>query len=209
MAKKQKKFYVVWKGHKPGVFETWAECQKQVSGFSGAEYKSFLTKTAAWEAYKSQSKNFIGKPVARSGSSRRKIGQPIMESISVDAACDGAPGNLEYQGVDTKTGKLLFAEGPFPEGTNNVGEFLALVRAAYELKKQGSEKPIYSDSRTALAWVRNKKANTKLAKTGRNDELFRRIANAEKWLAENEISNPILKWETEAWGEIKADYGRK
>ena len=38
-----KKYYAVKKGRKTGVFDTWGECQKQVSGFSGAEFKSFGT----------------------------------------------------------------------------------------------------------------------------------------------------------------------
>ena len=44
------KFYAVRKGRKTGVFLTWVECQKQVNGFSGPEYKSFPTREAA-EAY--------------------------------------------------------------------------------------------------------------------------------------------------------------
>ena len=38
-----KKYYAVRTGRKTGVFMTWAECQKQVTGFSGAEFKSFST----------------------------------------------------------------------------------------------------------------------------------------------------------------------
>jgi ribonuclease HI len=42
-----KKFYAVKKGYKTGVFATWDECKKQVSGFSGAVYKSFKTELEA------------------------------------------------------------------------------------------------------------------------------------------------------------------
>jgi ribonuclease HI len=35
------------------------------------------------------------------------------------------------------------------------------------------------------------------------------MERAEKWLLSNEFSNEILKWETKAWGEIPADFGRK
>ena len=35
----KKKIYAVRKGHKTGLFATWAECQKAVSGYSGAEFR--------------------------------------------------------------------------------------------------------------------------------------------------------------------------
>ena len=38
-----KKVYAVRKGKKTGLYTTWAECQKQISGFSGAEFKGFAT----------------------------------------------------------------------------------------------------------------------------------------------------------------------
>ena len=211
MAKTQKKYYVVWQGRKTGIFETWAECSAQVSGYPGARYKSFLSRAEAVHAFGGNSRDFIGQgtPTRTARAAKAKIGQPILDSISVDAACNGSPGTLEYRGVDTATGKVLFAKGPFRQGTNNVGEFLAIVHAAALLKQTGDQRPIYSDSRTALSWVRKKKANTNLARTTANKQLFALIDKAEAWLQENPIENRVLKWETEAWGEIAADYGRK
>ena len=107
------------------------------------------------------------------------------------------------------TGKVVFKQGPFEDGTNNVGEFLAIVAAATYLKSNGSKVPIYSDSATAMAWVRKKYANTKLVRTRKNEPLFVLIRKAEAWLHENPIHNRILKWQTKAWGEIAADFGRK
>ena len=43
----KKKIYAVRKGHKTGVFSTWAECQKATAGYSGAEFKSFTDKAEA------------------------------------------------------------------------------------------------------------------------------------------------------------------
>ncbi len=212
MAKKQKKFYVVWKGRKTGVFDTWAECSEQVSGFKDARFKSFLTLEEAKRAYGGESQDFIGKSNFTGSKPKaisKNIGEPIWESISVDAAWSTATLEMEYQGVETATGKLLFREGPFRDATNNIGEFLAIIHAATYLKKQNSTIPIYTDSKTALAWVRKKKANTKLAPTANNEKLFQLIARAENWLWENTIPNKILKWETRAWGEIAADFGRK
>jgi ribonuclease HI len=133
----------------------------------------------------------------------------IPESLSVDAACSGNPGIMEYRGVETGTGREIFHVGPFNPATNNIGEFLALVHGLALLKQQNLELPIYSDSTTALAWVRKKKCNSKLERTNTNQEVFDLIQRAEKWLRLNDYKNPVLKWETERWGEIPADFGRK
>ena len=111
--------------------------------------------------------------------------------------------------MDTKTRAQLFHKGPFPSGTNNIGEFLALVHALALMKQKGSDLPIYTDSMTALAWLRTGKSKTKIEKTDKNAVLFDLLTRAEKWLAENKYTNKVLKWETEVWGEIPADFGRK
>jgi ribonuclease HI len=117
---------------------------------------------------------------------------------------------MEYRGVDTKTGMQLFHQGPFKRGTNNIGEFLALVHALALLQKENRPNlPIYSDSRIAIGWVKRKKANTKLKKGADNSILFQLMNRAETWLENNSFTNPIYKWETKEWGEIPADFGRK
>jgi len=116
---------------------------------------------------------------------------------------------MEYRGVYTKTGEEIFRQGPFKEGTNNIGEFLALVHGLAFLKQMNSSLPIYTDSKTALAWVKAKKAKTKLEKSGVNATLFELVSRAEVWLQQNEYTTEILKWETSVWGEIPADFGRK
>ncbi|HQF11461.1 MAG TPA: viroplasmin family protein [Paludibacteraceae bacterium] len=206
------KFFVVWKGKQPGIYSSWEECKRQVHQFEGALFKGFATEEEAKKAFESLPWKYIGtrnntqnKPSGK----KTPIGQPIMESISVDAACSGNPGLLEYRGVYTKTGKEIFHQGPFRNGTNNIGEFLAIVHALALMKQNNSQLPLYSDSRTALKWVKQKKANTKLEKNEENKSLFELIERAEKWLQNNDYSTPLLKWETEAWGEIPADFGRK
>ena len=139
----------------------------------------------------------------------KKIGQPNYNSISVDAASSGNPGKMEYRGVDTKTKKQLFIQGPFEEGTNNIGEFLALVHGLALLKKNKSDRILYTDSRTAMSWVKKKKCNTKLERNKKNEALFELIERAVNWLKENTYATTIVKWETKAWGEIPADFGRK
>ncbi|MFD2100041.1 viroplasmin family protein [Flagellimonas iocasae] len=211
MAKKQK-FYVVWKGKHPGIFETWDDCKAQIEGFKGAQYKSFVTFDEAKKAYNSNYLEYKGKSKGKSELSPEellKIGDPNYNSIAVDAASSGNPGKMEYRGVDTKTKKVLFHQGPFQQGTSNVGEFLALVHGLAFLKKQNSDRILYSDSRIAIGWVRKGKCGTKLNKGAKNAVLFELIERAEDWLKKNRYTTPIVKWETKAWGEIPADFGRK
>ena len=144
-----------------------------------------------------------------SSSEKNKYGSPNLESISVDAACSGNPGKMEYRGVLTHNKKEIFRKGPYERGTNNIGEFLALVHGLAHLKQQGSTIPIYSDSRTAMAWVRKKKHNSKHPRSTKNTELYGLVDRAEKWLRTNTYPNEILKWPTKEWGEIPADFGRK
>ncbi|MCH5177762.1 MAG: ribonuclease H [Prevotellaceae bacterium] len=131
------------------------------------------------------------------------------EAIAVDAACSGNPGPMEYRGVHLPSGKQIFHFGPV-QGTNNIGEFLAIVHALALLKQRNlPTMTIYSDSRTAQIWVQKRKCKTTLQRTPENAELFGIIERAERWLQTNTYSNPILKWDTENWGEIPADFGRK
>ena len=210
MPKPKLKYYVVWKGKETGIFDSWDKCKRQIEGFTGAQYKSFKTKQAAESAFNKSPKDFIGKDTFESELSPEqlaKIGKPIWESVSVDAAFDGDV--MEYKGVYTKTKQELFKMGPFEGATNNIGEFLAIVHALGYLQKQKSAAPVYSDSIIAIHWVKTHKANTKLKATSENKSLFYLIERAEKWLKENKYPNRLLKWETKAWGENPADFGRK
>ncbi len=207
------KYYVVWKGYAPGVYDSWEECKQQIEGYQGAQYKSYNSKLSAVNAFREGFKEQKGvlESLAdaideNSGVSRKYL----KDSIAVDASCMGNPGLMEYRGVYVKTGEELFRVGPFQDGTNNIGEFLALVHVLAFLKNKGMDNmPIYSDSVNAMLWVRKKKCNTKLERTGRNDKVFELIERAEKWLKTHTWKNPVYKWETKVWGEIPADFGRK
>jgi ribonuclease HI len=195
------------------VFESWDDCKAQIKDYQGAQYKSFATFEAAKAALKGNYKDYVGKNKTfkseLSPVQLQKIGQPNYHSIAVDAASSGNPGIMEYRGVDTKTKKQLFIQGPFEEGTNNIGEFLALVHGLAFLKKHQSDRIIYTDSRTALSWVKKKTCNTKLARNAKNEALFELVDRAVDWLKKNTYTTVIVKWETKAWGEIPADFGRK
>jgi ribonuclease HI len=205
----KQKYYVVWRGRKPGIFTSWAEAEEQVKGFAAAQYKSFETRKEAEAAYQSEYAAYKGKPASQ-GKWREASVKPILPSISVDAACNGSPGQLEYRGVYTDSQEEIFRVGPFPDGTNNVGEFLAIVHALTWLEKHGRQLPVYSDSRNAISWVYTGECKTQLKHTPLNGPLFAIIHSAENWLAENELrDDTVLKWDTELWGENPADFGRK
>ncbi len=208
-AKKKQKYYVVWEGFKPGIYTDWDEAKKQITGAIKPIYKTFGSKEIAEKAFKEGPENYKGKDFRKtknlSVEELERIGQPIPESLSVDAAANSRTGVFEYQGVITDSKTLVFHAGPFQNGSNNVGEFLAIVHALAYLKKSRSDLPIYTDSRTAMAWVRNKKAKTLVT----NPKTLQLVKRAENWLKNNTWNNPILKWETKVWGEIPADFGRK
>jgi ribonuclease HI len=205
----KKKYYVVWKGRKTGIFTSWAECEKQVKGFTAAEYKAFDSLKEAESAFKSEYEAYKGK-TASLGRWKDASVKPILPAICVDAACSGSPGKMEYRGVFLETGKEFFRIGPFPDGTNNVGEFLAIVHALTWLMKHDKEMPVYSDSENAISWVFTGECRTNLKHTPRNTPIFVLIKSAENWLAENELrDDAVLKWETNLWGENPADFGRK
>ncbi len=206
-----KKWYVVWAGHTPGVYDNWDECRAQTEGFNRARYKSFTSESDARRAYEDGANVFYRKAYAGTeGSDGTPAKGPIWDSLSVDAACSGNPGPMEYRGVLTASKAEVFRVGPLEGGTNNIGEFLAIVHALALLEKMKRPHfPIYTDSMTAISWVRKKKCKTLLARTDKNAPIFDLIERAEQWLATHPITNPIYKWNTIEWLEIPADFGRK
>lgn len=247
------KYYVVWKGYAPGVYDSWEEAEIQVSGYPDASFRSFKTQEAAIEAFRegfdregllqevnkqvrkmqeegvaiewdpSKASSSAAKPIASDSQpqapaqpatpAKKKIvieaPQYIVDSLAVDAACSGNPGPMEYRGVLVRTGQTIFKVGPLQGGTNNIGEFLAIVHALALQEKQGTRLPIYSDSLNAQAWVRQCVCKTTLKETDENTAIFDLIHRAEVWLRTHQFRLPIYKWETKQWGEIPADFGRK
>lgn len=212
------KFYVVWKGRQTGVFETWDECKAQIHAFAGAVYKSFRTREDAETYFQGESRAVIGKEIfKKKGADKAELtaeqklglGEPILASISVDGAWNTGTGVVEYQGVRTDTGEVLFHQGPFEDGTINMVEFLGIVHALAYCKQQNLSLPVYSDSKTAISWVRRQVAATKHPPSEQNTRLFELLERAVMWLKSNEYTSQVLKWETRGWGENPADFGRK
>ena len=205
----KKKFYVVWNGLTPGIYRSWDDCQAQIKGVKGAVYKSFDSKEEAERAYASPAYAYMKKKTDTPTYTLDTLPSVVERyALAVDAACSGNPGPMEYRGVYLGDGTERFHFGPV-HGTNNIGEFLAIVHALAMLDKQGLKMTIYSDSRTAISWVRKKCCKTQLERTEETELLFQLIERAEAWLKTHRITIPIVKWETELWGEVPADFGRK
>ena len=218
----KQKYYVVWAGRVPGVYDNWSDCEEQILNFPGAKYKGFASAAAAAKAFRggdddsnpadlgscliAAADKRVAMPDAPAYRSTPDIDQTAW---AVDASCQGNPGIMEYRGVELATGRELFKVGPFQDGTNNIGEFLAIVHALAEMTRRNEWHNIYSDSKTALAWVRNRQVKTQLKQTDRNAKLFELLGRGIVWIRSHSWPVKIMKWQTELWGEIPADFGRK
>jgi len=224
MAKKQK-YYVVWQGKRPGIYTDWETCKAQVVGVQGAQYKSFDTMAEAESALRMPYSSVVastaraaasaGTPsvlfVDENGMTALRPGTenpPVLDALAVDAACSGNPGVMEYQGVYIPTRTRVFHH-KHPKGTNNIGEFLALVHGLSYLKKHGLNQLIYTDSVNAMSWVRQRQCKSKLPVDAATADLWDYVHRAENWLKQNTFTTEIRKWDTDHWGEIPADFGRK
>ena len=224
MAKKQK-YYVVWQGKRPGIYTDWETCKAQVVGVQGAQYKSFDTMAEAESALRMPYSSVVAS-TARAAASAGTPGvlfvdengmtavrpgtenPPVLDALAVDAACSGNPGVMEYQGVYIPTRTRVF-HYKHPKGTNNIGEFLALVHGLSYLKKHGLKQLIYTDSVNAMSWVRQRQCKSKLPVDAATADLWDYVHRAENWLKQNTFTTEIRKWDTDHWGEIPADFGRK
>ena len=210
-----RKYYVVWAGHSTGIFDSWEECKAQISGFPGAKYRSFPSQEEAVKAYRGCPQDHLGLMRAMA---ERKTTEIVnyeafpeirLNAIAVDGACAGNPGKMEYRGVELMTGRELFHVGPFEQSTNNIGEFLAIVHALSLMFQRGERHTIYSDSVTGMAWVRNRKVKTQLTRNSKTEKSFQLMERALSWLNTHTVDVKIRKWDTDRWGEIPADFGRK
>lgn len=205
----KQKYYVVWDGVAPGIYTSWNDCLLQTKGYERAKYKSFDTREEAERAFARSPYEYIGRNAGKETVKPASYPDCVIDnSLAVDAACSGNPGAMEYRGVHVASRQEIFHFGPM-KGTNNIGEFLAIVHGLALLKQKGFDMPIYTDSVNAMKWVRDKKCKTKLPRTADTEQLFRIIERAENWLKENKYTTPVIKWQTKEWGEIPADFGRK
>ncbi|MBP3762454.1 MAG: ribonuclease H family protein [Bacteroidales bacterium] len=227
MAKKER-YYVVWQGHRPGIYTSWEQCSAQVKGVAGAQFKAFDTLSEAQAALRVPYSSVVAQGSKALGGLQRAAAPaalyiddsgmtavrpglekpPVLDALAVDAACSGNPGVMEYQGVYIPTRTRVF-HYKSPVGTNNIGEFLALVHGLSYLKKHGLKQILYTDSANAMSWVRQGVCKSKLPLSDATAPLWDFVHRAENWLKTNTYTTEIRKWDTDRWGEIPADFGRK
>jgi ribonuclease HI len=174
-----KKFYAVLKGHKVGIFSTWADCQASTKGYSGAAFKSFATKQEA--------DTYLGNTAARLGALPETLARTspktlptkstqvspatnnpdgltvllaykIPVQIYTDGACDPNPGSTGSGLVVYEYGKLTTLKYGYhsPHGTNNTAELIALreaIKLAHHYTEKGQPVEILSDSDYSLKAV--------------------------------------------------------
>lgn len=213
--KKRSKFYTVFRGFVPGVYETWEECQASTKGFSGASFASFKTRAEAEHALS------VGdlkkwREMEETLKKDRWMHSDVLKDgpcLVVDAACSGFPGPVEFRGVLLPSSAEAFRCGPFRNGSNNIGEFLAIVTGMRWLNERSLAIPIYSDSKCAIGWVTHRGVcNTSMDKADQSAEIRSELARAESWLRgpfAHKYIKLLRKWDTEELGEIPADFDRK
>lgn len=214
-----KKFYVVFEGRQPGIYTEWEDALEQVDHYPNPKFKGYSNQREATEAFRKYVEETdgvslgeiltIGSGAENESPSYADFPEIDLNGWAVDASCLGNPGVMEYRGVELATGNELFKVGPFQDATNNIGEFLAIVHALALQYKTGVRHTIYSDSLTGMSWVRNRRVKTTLQITERNRKVFELVARGLDWLRTHQWNVPVLKWQTEVWGEIPADFNRK
>jgi ribonuclease HI len=204
MKTQKKKYYAIIGGKDQGLhYDTWNNIELKVNGNSGVYSKCLEQDKIAAMDYFEKHKLAISEV-------KQDIKESTVVSIPehgnvVDGACNQNTGEFQYQVFDLNTQSIKHTSKPYLNGTNNIAEFFAIICALRAFAKTKSNYPIYSDSTTAIKWVKDRCCNTKV-----NDrELLMKISEQIEWLRSNNCPNPILKWETKIWGENPADFGRK
>lgn len=122
MAKRKSNFYAVKVGKQPGIYKTWDECKEQVSGFSGAVYKGFLTKKEAEEF-------LSGKSAVNARANKGSSVEDVDVTIYVDGSFDADTGVYGYGFV------AIFKDGTIKEfyGANNDADTARIRNVAGEM----------------------------------------------------------------------------
>lgn len=228
---------MVWKGFEPGIYQDWEDAKLQTEGYPQAKFKSFKTAEEAVAAFRAglkddskdlgallanaschtaqpaapgQGQETAGhRPEGSVNQSWRQFPEIDPDGWAVDASCLGNPGVMEYRCVSLKTGKEVFHMGPLAQGTNNIGEFLGIVHAMALMAKDHRWHTLYSDSTIAIGWAKKGMPRTTLTRNPANERIFELLGRAVIWLRNHRPECQLVKWNTEVWGEIPADFDRK
>ncbi|MFC3149787.1 viroplasmin family protein [Litoribrevibacter euphylliae] len=164
------KFYVVWKGRKPGIYTDWNSCKAQVDQFPGARYKSFKTKGEAEAAYKggssvSSSSSSAKKPAGNSHkSSVKTYSAQEVEAVAAhtkiftDGGCEPNPGEAGSGIAVYRANQIaeLWYGLYNPMGTNNTAELNALHQALIMAEQEVAQEhsvAIFCDSKYSIQCI--------------------------------------------------------
>lgn len=161
----KKKYYAVYKGRKPGIYNNWPEAKSQIDGFNGAVYKGFVTydEAAGW----------MKKPVIRKNPAKGALpenhgasGKPKPGEVTVytDGGSLGNPGPGGYGAVIMYEGKIIELSGGFRLTTNNRMELTGAIVALQNLPVKEKPVTLYTDSSYVVngitkGWAKKWRAN--------------------------------------------------
>lgn len=165
------KFYAVKIGRKTGIFKTWNECDKQVTRYKGAIFKSFVNKKDALNFVKSgNSLSLIKKPSKMSIQKPNKIYVDKYRHIYTDGSCSGNGSNDACAGIGVyfpwDTSKNI-SKKVIGKSTNNTAELGAILEALKNVDKE-DDILIHTDSMYSINTINGtwkRKANIQLLST--------------------------------------------
>ena len=174
-----KKYYVVWKGSKPGIYDSWPAAKEQTEGRADAQFMGFPSKAEAQAAYQSTytkalMRRSVNKTPSAHSSHATKINTPMGNHLSsnphgyngtadINIYCDGAcspnPGKSGtgiaiYESINDKTQLTSLWYGLYQaNGTNNTAELNGLLKSfeiAQQYIAQNKKVQVLSDSKYSI-----------------------------------------------------------
>jgi len=141
-----KKYYAVAKGRRPGIYYNWPDAKSQVEGFTGAIYKSFLTKNEAEQWLKNPVIKRSPAPGKREAEAKEHILGRDEVVIYTDGGSSGNPGPGGYGVVQIYKGRKKELTGGFRLTTNNRMELTGVIVALRNLEYKDVPVTVYTDS---------------------------------------------------------------
>lgn len=192
------KYYVVWRGHSPGIYENWNACKAQVKGFKYSYYRVFPTFKSANEAFGLSLTEFKRRQQFKENTFNLRPNSIVVSSKYEEK-------NMETVFTAFKVGdppEILFRTAICGKSTHNIVQFLALAASIKYCYENGLKSPIYSDNPVALKWIRDRKINSQVIRSDRNQEVFDLVDEAIYWLNCNSYNNQLIEWDVEKHGYL-------
>lgn len=143
-----KKYYAIACGRTPGIYDTWAAAQAQVTGYPGAKFKGFPTRKEAEAWIKNPTYSRTPGKTARSAGPSIEDTSPGNGEVTIytDGGARFNPGPGGYGIVQICNGERKELTGGFRMTTNNRMELMGCIVALRELEHRDKKITLYSDS---------------------------------------------------------------